>query len=100
MLTFSVFLQAEYYDLHPQHDQNPNGELTLNYLPPGEKSYVLGRHEDTERSIRVPYCMMRLWYLYKTRPTEIILPKILDPTAKPKNTKEHFILVSIAIFTL
>lgn len=78
--------------MHPQHYQNPDGQLTLNYLPPGERSYVLGPHEDTEKSIRVPYCVMKLWYIHKSRPTEVILPKILDPSQRPKNTKENFML--------
>jgi len=87
-----LHVNAEFYDMHPLHLLNPNGEFTQNYLPPGERSYVIGPHEDTRQSIRIPYCSMKLWYLHKTRPTEAILPKIIDPSKKPRNTKEHFLL--------
>jgi hypothetical protein len=87
-----LHVNAEYYDMHPLHLLNPNGEFTLNYLPPGERSYIIGPHEDTRHSIRVPYCSMKLWYLHKTRPSESILPKIIDTSKKPKNTKENFLL--------
>ncbi|KAK1741252.1 glycosyltransferase (family 10) [Skeletonema marinoi] len=87
-----LHVNAEFYDMHPLHLLNPNGEFTQNYLPPGERSYVIGPHEDTRQSIRIPYCSMKLWYLHKTRPAEAILPKIIDPSKKPKNTKEHFLL--------
>lgn len=87
-----LHVNAEYYDIHPLHLLNPNGEFTLNYLPPGKKSYIIGPHEDSRKSIRVPYCSMKLWYLHKTRPAEAILPKIIDPSKKPKNTKENFLL--------
>lgn len=34
---YSLHVNAEYYDIHPVHLLNPNGELTLNYLPPEKK---------------------------------------------------------------
>ena len=87
-----LHVNAEHYDMHPLHLLNPNGELTMNYLPPGEQSYVIGPHEDSRHSIRIPYCSMKLWYLHKTRPDEAILSKIIDPSQKPVGTKEHFLL--------
>ncbi|KAL9180549.1 hypothetical protein ACHAXT_011002 [Thalassiosira profunda] len=86
----TLYVNIEYYDIHPAHKLNPNGELTLNYLPPGRNSVVIGPHEDTNRSIRVPYCSMRLWYLHMTGQSE--LGKILDPLQKPKNSRENFLL--------
>jgi len=85
-----LHINAEYYDLHPNHNDNHQGELTYNYLPPGRKSFVVGLHEDTARSIRVPYCSMRFWYLHMTKKAE--LSKIFDPSVKPKNTRENFVL--------
>jgi hypothetical protein len=87
-----LHINAEYYDIHPLHPLNPNGEFTLNYLPPGDKSYAIGPHKDSLKSIRVPYCSMKLWYLHKTRPVDAVLPKIIDPKQKRKNTREHFLL--------
>lgn len=87
-----LHINAEFYDIHPINKNSNNGKLTLNYLPPGDRSYVIGPHEDSEKSIRVPYCLMKLWFLHKSRPDEVILPKILDHNQKPKNTKEFFVL--------
>ncbi|EED90150.1 THAPSDRAFT_269403, partial [Thalassiosira pseudonana CCMP1335] len=86
-----LHINAEYYDLHPEHYKNIDRQFTLNYLPEGDRSVVLGPHEDSQKSVRVPYCSMRLWYMHLTR-NENALQKIIDPTQKPKNTKENFLL--------
>jgi len=87
---YTVHINAEYYDLHPKHLDNKNGELTFDYLPPGDRSFVLGLHKDTKKSLRVPYCSMRFWYLHMTKQTQ--LNKIFDPVYRPKNTRENFLL--------
>lgn len=87
-------LQTEYYDLHPQSTDNVDGTLTLNYLPPGEKTFVIGLHGDTSKSIRVPFCSMRLWFLHMSGQTE--LRNILDPIYKPKNSRENFLLYIVS----
>lgn len=86
--------QAEYYDLHPKHLDNIDEKFTLDYLPPGKNSYVIGPHEDSSKSIRVPFCSMRLWYLHTSGQLE--LSKILDPLYKPKNTRENFLLYVVS----
>jgi len=85
-----LHINAEYYDLHPKHLGNRNGALTFDYLPPGEKSFVLGLHKDSSKSIRIPFCSMRFWYLHMSGQSE--LNRIFDPLNKPKNTRENFLL--------
>jgi hypothetical protein len=94
VLLYYYLAQAEYYDLHPRHRDNIDGKLTLDYLPPGEKTFVIGLHEDTSQSIRVPYCSMRLWYLHMRGQTA--LRNILDPVYKPKNSRENFLLYIVS----
>ena len=115
-----MILQAEYYDLHPKHLDNHNGAFTYNYLPPGEKwiwirwwnncalpsaidqqffvllfrSLILGLHRDTSRSLRIPFCAMRFWYLHMTGQSE--LNRLFDPQYKPKNTRENFLLYIVS----
>jgi hypothetical protein len=91
---YQLHINAEYYDIHPTHRDNINGELTFNHLPPGDSTFVIGPHEDTSRSIRVPLCSMRLWYLHMSRQTE--LSRIFEPMSKPKNTREHFLLYIVS----
>ena len=85
-----LYINAEHYDLHPAHLDNAEGKLTYDYLPPGDNAFVLGLHEDTSRSIRVPFVSMRLWFLHMTDQDDLRL--IFDPLQKPKNTKENFML--------
>lgn len=85
-------LQTEAYDLHPLHITNPDGAKTYNYLPDYGNAYIIGPHKDTDRSIRIPYCAMRLWFLEKTRSSEQYLPRIIDPARRPKNTREKFLI--------
>ena len=92
-----LHINPECYDIHPNHVDNHNGQFTLDYLPPGEKSFILGLHQDTSRSLQVPFCAMRLWYLYTTRQLTD-LKRIFDPLFKPKNTREHFLLYSNSRF--
>jgi hypothetical protein len=88
---YQLHFNAEYYDLHPNHSKN-TGEFTLDYLPAGKKTFVLGPHQDSSHSIRVPYCAMRLWYLHMTGKYE--LNTILEPKNKPKNSRERFMIYS------
>ena len=85
-----LHINAEYYDIHPAHLDNIEGKLTWDYLPPGDRTYVIGPHMDTSRSIQVPYVSMRLWFLHTTGQVE--LRKVFDPFYRPKNTKENFML--------
>ena len=66
-----LHINAEYYDIHPAHLDNIEGKLTWDYLPPGDKTYVIGPHMDTSRSIQVPYVSMRLWFLHTTGQVEL-----------------------------
>lgn len=91
-----LHINPEYYDIHPKHADNHNGEFTLNYLPPGEKSFILGLHQDTRKSLQVPFCAMRFWYLHMTRQSELNI--IFDPLYKPRNTRENFLLYSNSRF--
>ena len=85
-----LYINVEYYDIHPKHLDNIDGKLTWDYLPPGDRAFVLGLHEDTSRSIRIPYVSMRLWYLHRTG--RVDLRQVFDPLHKPRNTKENFML--------
>lgn len=76
--------------MHPEHHDNINGKKTFDYLPSGELAFVIGPHEDTDRSIRVPLCSMRLWFLHMSGQTT--LSKIFEPKIKPKNTRDYFLL--------
>lgn len=87
-------MQTEYYDLHPQSTDNVGGTLTLDYLPPGEKTFVIGLHEDSSKSIRVPFCSMRLWFLHVSGKRE--LRNIFDSIYKPKNSRENFLLYIVS----
>lgn len=80
--------------MHPEHHDNINGRKTLDYLPSGELAFVIGPHDDTDRSIRVPLCSMRLWFLHMSGQTT--LSKIFEPKDKPKNTREHFLLYIVS----
>lgn len=53
---------------------------------------MIGPHEDSQHSIRIPYVSMKLWYLHRTRPAERILTKMIDSNQKPKNTQENFLI--------
>lgn len=88
---YQLHFNAEYYDLHPKHSKN-TGEFTLDYIPAGKKTFVIGPHQDSSHSIRVPYCSMRLWYLHMTGKYE--LNTILEPKNKPKNSRERFMIYS------
>ena len=91
-----LHINAEHYDLHPNHLLNTGGELTYNYLPPGARTLTLGPHEDSQKSIRVPFFSMRLYYTHVTRPHEGVLGKIFDPSQKPKNTGQNFIVYVVS----
>eukprot|EP00591_Stephanopyxis_turris_P006858 CAMPEP_0195518564 /NCGR_PEP_ID=MMETSP0794_2-20130614/13160_1 /TAXON_ID=515487 /ORGANISM="Stephanopyxis turris, Strain CCMP 815" /LENGTH=429 /DNA_ID=CAMNT_0040647555 /DNA_START=68 /DNA_END=1357 /DNA_ORIENTATION=+ len=81
-----LYINGEYYDIHPNHRLNTDGDLTTNYLPNDSRSYVLGPHNDTDRSIRVTYMQMRT--LYPRVKRELLF----DPSKRPFNTKKHFLL--------
>ena len=91
-----LHINAEHYDLHPNHLLNTGGELTYNYLPPGARTLTLGPHEDSDKSIRVPFFSMRLYYTHVTRPHEGVLGKIFDPSQRPKNTGQNFIVYVVS----
>lgn len=91
-----LHINAEHYDLHPNHLLNTGGELTYNYLPPGARTLTLGPHEDSQKSIRVPFFSMRLYYTHVTRPHEGVLGKIFDTSQKPKNTGQNFIVYVVS----
>mmetsp|Transcript_30511 Transcript_30511/g.62331 ORF Transcript_30511/g.62331 Transcript_30511/m.62331 type:complete len:485 (+) Transcript_30511:53-1507(+) len=84
-----IHFNAEYYDVHPLKKSivGPNQERMLDYLAPGARTYTLGPHKDSDRSIRVPFVLMQ---------SRLLHPKyrnlIFDPSKKPRNTKERFLL--------
>lgn len=91
-----LHINADYYDLHPRHGLNLNGQYTFDYLPPKENIYVIGAHQDGPRSIQLPYMLMKWWAtLVKGSKAEINQPtfeSLFDPSARPKNTRKHFLL--------
>jgi hypothetical protein len=90
-----LHINAGYYDLHPRHGLNLNGQYTFDYLPPKDNIYVMGAHEDGPRSIQLPYMLMKWWALAKGSKAEIYKPNIdslFVPSARPKNTRKHFLL--------
>lgn len=90
-----LHVNSEYYDLHPRHGLNVNGRYTFDYLPPKENVFVMGAHEDGPRSIRLPYMFMKWWTFSKGSKGEAFQPNfdsLFVPSARPKNTKRHFLL--------
>ena len=92
-----LHINADYYDLHPRHGLNLNGQYTFDYLPPKDNIYVMGAHKDGPRSIQLPYMLMKWWILAKGSKAEIYKPNVdslFIPSARPKNTRKHFLLYS------
>ena len=62
----------------------------FNYLPPSDRAYVLGAHEDTDRSMRFPLATRYGtsenydWHYSQS------LYWLFDPARKPRNTGGHF----------
>jgi hypothetical protein len=87
-----LHINAEYYDLHPNHRDNVDGKYSHEYLQPGKKTFLFGPYEDTSRSLRVPYSSMRLWYLHLRGKAD--LRSVFDPKCKPTNSQESFLRYS------
>lgn len=68
------------------------------YSPPGKNIFVIGPHEEGPHSIQLPYAMMKWWVLVKGlgplhgEVDQSTMEKLFIPSARPKNTKKHFLL--------
>ena len=88
-----LHINADYYDLHPLHRLNVKGQYTFDYLPPKDNIYVMGAHEDGPRSIQIPYMLMKWWFTSSTSESyKNNLDSLFIPSARPKNTRKHFLL--------
>jgi len=86
-----LHINADYYDLHPRHGLNVNGQYTFDYLPPKDNIYVIGAHKDGPRSIQLPYMLMK-WWATLVKGSKAEIESLFVPSAKPKNTRKHFLL--------
>jgi hypothetical protein len=104
VLTFpgmQLHLNSEYYDLHPRHGLNVNGQYTFDYLPPKDNIFVMGPHADGPRSIKLPYMIMKWWTLVKGAKAEhykSTFDSLFLPSARPKNSRKHFLLYANSRF--
>jgi hypothetical protein len=87
-----LHINADYYDIHPRNALNLDGKYTFDYLPPKENIYVMGAHQDGPRSIQLPYMLMKLWATLVQGYKAEIFKSLFVPSARPKNTRKHFLL--------
>ena len=98
VLTFpgmQLHLNSEYYDLHPQHGLNVNGQYTFDYLPPKDNIFVMGPHADGPRSIKLPYMVMKWWTSERNKSS---FDSLFLPSARPKNSRKHFLVYANSRF--